>query len=125
MPRAPFHLDTIKKVLAQEGEMRQADLMRAMGMSAGTIWSAVKSAIRSGEVLRREEKRGTRTSVYFRLAPGLQERMNSQREAAIGNFRFRVYEDGDVDFHGLQELQDGGRRMTAAMFNKMLAEVSE
>jgi hypothetical protein len=64
MPRAPFHLDSIRNLLAAHGEMRQADLARAADLTVGTLIAAVKPGLRTGELRDRREGH----SVFYRLA---------------------------------------------------------
>jgi hypothetical protein len=118
MPRAPFHLDSIKSILAANGEMRQSDLAGAADLKASTLHAAVAPGLRSGEILKRT---GEGRSVFYRLAEGVDvtPACAAASEPEQKDFNAAAWADGDVDLYGLIELDDGGHRLSPAMVSKL------
>lgn len=106
MPRAPFHLDAIKAALAANGEMRAADLARAVDISDGTLMAAVVPGMRDGVLVKRKDGNAT----FYSLADGVEVEPAAEPESRP--FYATLDTDGELDLYGLIELQDGGHRVT-------------
>lgn len=107
MPRAPFHLPGIKRALAAGGEMRQAELCKAVDLRASTLLAAVKPGMRSGEILRREDA----GCVFYRLADGVEVEPQEVPADDADGFNAALWADGDLVLVGV-ELNADGRSVT-------------
>lgn len=103
MPRAPFHLDSIKAVLAANGEMRQGALATACDLSVGTLIAAVRPGLREGVLADRREGR----SVWYRLADGVTVEPSTQEEDGVPEFNAALWADGDLVLLGVSLNEDG------------------
>lgn len=119
MARAPQHLNAALAYLAEHGETQMGVLAAAIGISPGTLYSGLATALVRGHIVKRNEGR----SVFYRLPEqGALERQPAatvsqavEGEPAPSGFQAAAWADGDLDLYGLIELEDGGYRLTAAM----------
>lgn len=107
MPRAPYHLDSIKQILAANGEMRQTDLSKASDLSVGTLHAAVKPGLRSGELLDRRDGR----AVFYRLAPGVVVEPAADADDGAPKFNAALWADGELILWNV-EMNEDGRSLT-------------
>jgi len=119
MPRAPYHLPTIKRALA-DGELRSCDLARAVDLKPSTMLAAIAPGVRAGEVLERREGR----SVFYRLAEGAVIEPAEEGPAAPGEIRWSLWDDGDLVVYGLQENEDGSHTVPAAVLGAILKRIA-
>lgn len=99
MARHAQHLESAKAELAERGEMKARDLADAIGVSAPTLYSGIKSALLRGEIVKRNEGR----AVFYRLPGQEPEAEASDRP----DFNAALWADGDLVLVGVELNADG------------------
>jgi DNA-binding transcriptional ArsR family regulator len=108
MARPRIHFEAAKAQLEEHGEMRAGDIAERLGISPGTLASAMRVPERDGEILRRHEGR----QAFYKLP-------EDEGEEGPEEFNAAAWADGDVDLYGIIPLDDGGFRLTPEMVTKL------
>jgi DNA-binding transcriptional regulator PaaX len=126
MAREPQHLKTATAYLAENGETRMTDLANGIGISVGTLYSGLASAIARGDIVKRNEGR----SVFYRL-PGQDALERRPAPAAPGvegdderpKFNASLWADGELILWNMEMNEDGRSLTLDARQTRMLARL--
>jgi predicted DNA-binding transcriptional regulator YafY len=117
MHRQSIYFETIKAILAERGELRARALAEAVGVSAPTLFSAIKTPVIRGEIVKRTEGR----DAYYSLPDqggGSPEEPGEEVPAAT--FNASLWADGELILWNVQMNEDGRSLTLSANQAQML-----
>jgi predicted transcriptional regulator len=115
MPQPRKTLKLAEIYLQKHGETRAGALADALGVTAGTLTSAIKPAVLEGTVAKRTEGR----SVFYSTGNGIPTSPRLLEEHEERSFNASLWADGDLVLYGVT-INDDGESVTIGRQNVTL-----
>jgi DNA-binding transcriptional ArsR family regulator len=115
MARPRIHFEAARAVLAEHGEMQAGALAAAIGVSNGTLGSAMRVPEAEGLIV----KRGQGRQVFYSLpAEGEAQAVDPE------DIRWTIWDDGDLVIYGLEPNTDGSHTIPAKVLDSIKRRIA-